>query len=134
MKLYRGLKQNEVQLYSPTVQKKVWESWSKLLQKRKQGDFSYPSELDVEIQSLKKLGRLSYQHFSDDEHTAVAYAKREGGVIIELDVPLSDIKKHFILEFQNFSKRKKRFEVVYMVKGADLHRYSKKWRIKIKKP
>lgn len=134
MKLYRGLKRNEVQLYSPAVQKRVWESWSKVLQKRERGDFFYPTELDVEILSLEKLGRLSYQHFSDDARTAVAYAKKEGGIVIEIDVPLPDIKKCFMLEFQNFSKRKQRFEVVYIVRGADLYRYSKKWKIKVKKP
>lgn len=133
MKLYRGLKERDVQLYSPAVQGKVWDSWSKLLQKRARGDFSYPSELDAEVQSLEKLGRLSYQHFSDDERTANAYAKQENGVVIEIDVPLSDIKKHFMLEFQNFSKRKKRFEIVYLVRGADLYRSSKKWKIKMKK-
>jgi hypothetical protein len=134
MKLYRGLKGRDVQLYSPAVQRNVWDSWSKLLQKRTRGDFSYPSELDVEVLSLEKLGRLSYQHFSDDERTAHAYAKQENGVVIEIDVPLSDIKKYFTLEFQNFSKRKKSFEIVYIVRGADLHRSSKKWKIKIKKP
>lgn len=133
MRLYRGLKERDVQLYSPAVQGKVWDSWSKLLQKRARGNFSYPSELDAEVRSLEKLGRLSYQHFSDDERTANAYAKQENGVVIEIDVPLSDIKKYFMLEFQNFSKRKKSFEIVYIVRGADLHRSSKKWKIKMKK-
>ena len=130
MKLYRGFKGRDVQLYSPAVQRKVWDSWSKLLQKRARGDFSYPSELDAEILSLEKLGRLGYQHFSDDERMANAYAKQENGVVIEIDVPLSDVKKYFTLEFQNFSKRKKKFEVVYLVKGSDLYRHAKTWMLK----
>lgn len=133
MKLYRRLKQKDIQLYSPAIQEKVWGSWSEVLQKRERGDLSYPFELDVEILSLEKLGRLSYQHFSDDERTANAYAKREKGAVIEIDVPLADLKRYSILEFQNFSKRKKSFQIVYIVKGSDLHRCSKKWKVKMKK-
>lgn len=134
MKLYRGLKQKDIQLYSPAIQEKVWGSWSKVLQKRERGDLSYPFELDAEMLSLEKLGRLSYQHFSDHERTANAYAKKEKGVVIEIDVPLADLKRYFILEFQNFSKRKKSFEIVYIARGSDLHHCSKKWKMKIKKP
>ncbi len=121
-----------MQLYSRVVQDKVWNSWKNVLQKRVKGDFSYPLELDAEICSLEKLGRLSYQHFSDDRRMAAAYAKQKKGVVIEIDIPLTDIKKYCIVEFQNFSKRKKSFEIVYIVKGSDLCRHAKKWKMQTK--
>lgn len=134
MKLYRGLKQSDFVSYSPSLQAQTWKEWEKLLQRRIKGDLAYPHDMNSEILALEKMQHLTYQHFSDDKETALAYAKREQGVVVEVDVPLVDIKKYFMLEFQNFSKRKKRFELVYIVRGTDLHRHSKQWGLKTRQP
>lgn len=64
---------------------------------------------------------------------AEGYAKKVGGLLIELNIPIKDILNYFDLEFQNFSRRKKKFELVYRVKGSLLLKNSKKWGLKVGK-
>jgi len=48
-------------------------------------------------------------------------------------VPIHEVVKHFRIEFQNYGKRKKRFELVYVVDGSLLKRKSSQWKLKVKK-
>ena len=54
-------------------------------------------------------------------------------MLVELSVPVKDVLQHFDVEFQNFGQRKKRFEIVYAVRGGALARFSAKWKLKVRK-
>ncbi|MGE4133327.1 MAG: hypothetical protein AB7F86_16915 [Bdellovibrionales bacterium] len=66
-----------------------------------------------------------YRGLSSDD-----YARKVGGLLVEISVPMADVLKHFDIEFQNFGRRKKQFEIVYCVKGSILAKYGKKWKLK----
>jgi hypothetical protein len=94
------------------------------------GNFKYPQQLDRSINALHKNLRLEYQYFTDSKVIAESYARKVGGLLVELSVPLNEVLKHFDIEFQNFGRRKKQFEIVYCVKGSTLAKYGKRWRLK----
>lgn len=131
MKLYRGLSAKEFGLASEKMlleNKKVWKS---ILVNREQGNFRYPNNLDQPIALLQKNLRLEYQHFTDSKLIAEGYARKVDGILIELNVSIEDILRYFDLELQNFARRKKKFEIVYRVKGSVLSKKREKWHLKI---
>lgn len=130
LKLYRGLSSDEFNLATDGVFKENKRVWSSILANRTNGDFDYPHELDRPITTLHKNLRLEYQYFTDSKVIAEGYARKVGGLLVELSVPLNDVLKHFDIEFQNFGRRKKQFEIVYCVKGSTLAKYGKRWRLK----
>lgn len=133
MKLYRGIKNERFEQLSPQLKADVDLMWKKVIAHRAALDFSYPSDLNTEILSLSKLARLSQQHFTDRKDIAASYAKMEGGVVVEIDVPEDEIVKYFRIEFQNFAKRKENFELVYVVQGELLAERSASWKLKVLK-
>jgi hypothetical protein len=133
LKLYRGLSSDEFNLATADVFKENKKVWSSILENRLNGDFDYPHELDRPITTLHKNLRLEYQYFTDSKVIAEGYARKVGGLLVELSVPLRDVLKHFDIEFQNFGRRKKQFEIVYCVKGSTLAKYGKRWRLKVQR-
>ncbi len=133
MKLYRGLSADEFKLVSKKMLKENKLIWSSILKNRAQGEFGYPDNLDRPITLLQTNMRLEYQYFTDSKMIAEGYVKKIGGLLIELNIPIKDILNYFDLEFQNFSRRKKKFELVYRVKGSLLLKNSKKWGLKVGK-
>jgi hypothetical protein len=130
LKLYRGLSSDELILATDDVFKENKKVWSSILEHRLNEDFDYPQELDRPITTLHKNLRLEYQYFTDAKLIAEGYARKVGGLLVELSVPLNDVLKHFDIEFQNFGRRKKQFEIVYCVKGSTLAKYGQRWRLK----
>ena len=130
LKLYRGLSSDEFSLATDDVFKENKKVWSSILEYRLNGDFDYPHELDRPITTLHKNLRLEYQYFTDSKVIAEGYARKVGGLLVELSVPFNEALKHFDIEFQNFGRRKKQFEIVYCVKGSTLAKYGKRWRLK----
>jgi hypothetical protein len=133
LKLYRGLSSSEFNIATEEVFKQNKNSWASILENRLKGDFKYPQNLDRSITTLHKNLRLEYQYFTDSKEIAEGYAKKVGGLLVEIAVPLKDVLEHFDIEFQNFSRRKKNFEIVYCVKGSILAKQGKKWRLKVGK-
>lgn len=131
LKLYRGLSAEEFQLASKDLAKRNKATWSAILEKRARGDFRYPAELDQAILALHRDLRLEYQYFTDTKSIAEGYARKVRGLLVELSVPVADLLAHFDVEFQNFGQRKKRFEIVYAVRGATLARLGAKWKLKV---
>lgn len=131
LKLYRGLSSDEFNLATDDVFKENKKVWSSILEHRLIGDFDYPNHLDRSITTLHKNLRLEFQYFTDSKAIAEGYAKKVGGLLVELVVPIQDVIKHFDIEFQNFGRRKKQFEIVYCVKGSTLAKNGKRWRMKI---
>jgi hypothetical protein len=129
MKLYRGLKSSHFVERNKEVEQKFNEGWRQVLSLREQGDLSYPEHLNKVIIELFRLQGYTRQYFTDDRSIALAYAKAEHGVLVEIDVSVDDILEHFIIEFQNYSKRRQSFEVTYIVRGADLAKYTKRWKL-----
>ena len=107
MKLYRGIKAKEFSHFTPDVAKRLNGTWKAILQKRGSGDLSYPDSLNDDILAASKLVRLQRQHFTDNKEIAASYATANQGLLVEIDVPVADITKHFTLEFQKFAQRKK---------------------------
>lgn len=133
MKLYRGIKSNEYKEITKDILEEFNQGWEKILKIRGSGNFKYPNELNEVILNLFKHQYLVRQYFTDDKKIAESYAKKENGLMLKIDVPIKNILKFFILEFQNYPNRKKSFEVTYIVKGRDLIANSKKWNLKIQK-
>lgn len=131
LKLYRGISADGFNLASDDVFKKNKKVWASILEHRVKGDFNYPHELDKDINALHKSLRLEYQYFTDNKTIAEGYAKKVGGLIVELSVPLKDVFELFDIEFQNFGRRKKQFEVVYCVKGSALVKHGRRWRLTV---
>jgi hypothetical protein len=131
IKLYRGITADEFIFASDDLVKKNKKMWAQLLSKRAEEDFRYPREMDNAIVELHANLRLEYQYFTDSKSIAYAYAHKARGILLEMTVPVSEIAKHFDLEFQNFSSRKKRFEIVYRVKGSVLKKFNKTWKLKM---
>lgn len=130
MKLYRGIKSSEFKHFTDDTATELEQTWSSILKLRSQGKLEYPKHLDPEISRAEKLIRLQRQNFTDRREIALDYAKTYGGALIEIDVPLADILKYFRIEFQNFGKRKSRFEVVYVVDAKPLKKFKRKWKLK----
>jgi len=130
MKLYRGIKTRE---YREKISRQYENNWRKILKERAKGNFRYPLELDNTIKDLFKFQPLERQNFTDNKEIAEKYAKEEKGLLIEISVPIKEITKHFTLEFQNYAKRRKVFEIVYVVNGSDLAKNRKKWNLKVRK-
>lgn len=133
LKLYRGISASEFNLASGSLFRENKRSWEAILQRRVRGRFDYPSDLDKMIQSLHKNLRLEYQYFTDSKRIADGYARKVGGILVELTVPLGDVVSKFDLEFQNFGRRKKNFEIVYCIRGSVLAKHHKRWRLNIRK-
>jgi hypothetical protein len=130
LKLYRGLSSEEFNHATDELFKQNKKVWASILVHRLKGDFKYPQQLDRSINALHKNLRLEYQYFTDSKVIAEGYARKVGGLLVELAVSLNDVLKHFDIEFQNFSRRKKQFEIVYCVKGSTLAKYGRRWRLK----
>ncbi len=130
LKLYRGISADEFNLATDDVFKENKKVWSSILEHRLNGDFDYPNHLDRSITTLHKNLRLEYQYFTDSKVIAEGYARKVGGLLVELSVPLNDVLKHFDIEFQNYGRRKRQFEIVYCVKGSTLAKFGKRWRLK----
>ncbi len=133
LKLYRGLSSDEFHLASDDVFKANRAAWAAILEKRVKGDRRYPSDLDRAITTLHRNIRLEHQYFTDDREIAEGYARKVGGLLVELEVPVKDVLEIFDIEFQNFGRRKKKFEVVYCVRGSELVRNAKRWKLKVGK-
>jgi len=131
LKLYHGLSSDGFNLATDEVFEQNKKAWASIIDRRAKNDFKYPQELDRSITSLHKNLCLEYQYFTDSKPIAEGYARKVGGLLVELSVPLKDILEYFDIEFQNFSRRKKQFEIVYCVKGSTLAKNGKKWRIKV---
>jgi hypothetical protein len=130
MKLYRGLKTADFQLLDEATSKSVRDIWKKVLLRRSKGDFSFPEKLSAEIQEQERQIRLRRQHFTDNKEIAARYAKASGGSLVEIDVSVEEISRVFDIEFQNFGKRRKKFELVYVIDAEVLRRRAKKWKLK----
>lgn len=130
LKLYRGLSSSEFNIATDKVLKKNKKTWSLILKERAKGNFDYPENLNKNIVNLHTDLRLEYQYFTDSKTIATAYASKVSGTLIEISVSIKDLLQHFDIEFQNFGRRKKRFEIVYCVKGSLLAKYSKRWKLK----
>jgi hypothetical protein len=133
LKLYRGLSSDEFNLATDEVFRQNRDTWASILAQRVKGNLNYPPQLDRSISALHKNLRLEYQYFTDSKVIAEGYARKVGGLLVELSVPLRDVLKHFDIEFQNFGRRKKQFEIVYCVKGSTLAKYGKRWRLKVQR-
>lgn len=132
MRLYRGIKAKEFAHFTPEVSNRLKSTWKSILQIRESGDFTYPDDLNDEILEASKVTRLQRQHFTDNKEIAEGYAKANHGLLVEIDVPVSDILSHFTIEFQKFAQRRKSFEVVFVIDAAMLSSRSKKWKLKAK--
>ena len=128
--LYRGLKTDNFIHRGKEIEKEFSEGWRELLRYRAGGDLSYPEELNEVVIRMNKLQSYTRQYFTDRRDLAESYAKREKGVLVSIEVPINDILEDFVIEFQNYSKRKDKFDVVYVIKGSDLYRNRKKWNFK----
>ncbi len=134
MKLYRGLKSEEFREFSNELAAESDALWTAIISRRARGQLSFPVELSSAIRRLERVNRLRKQHFTDHRAIALKYAKLNGGALVEIDVPVSQIVRCFFLEFQNFAKRKKSFEVVYLVDAKVLLQNAAKWRMKVTRP
>lgn len=130
IRLYRGLSSPEFRNLDPAGQRRQKKIWSELLVLRAAGDFSYPEGMDAEIRWLEGSLRLGVQYFTDREAVARAYARREGGSLVSIEVPVPEVLRCFRKEFQNFGRRKKLFELVYAVDGMLLWKKRKAWKLK----
>lgn len=134
MKLYRGLKSSEFKIFDASLASHSASVWEKILKMRAKGNFKFPEDLSKDIVELEKTNRLRRQYFTDNKSIALAYAKENHGLLLEIDPGIGDILKNFHLEFQNFGKRKKSFELVYAIDAATLLLNSKKWKLKEIRP
>ncbi len=131
IKLYRGLKTDSLTIVDQDMASRHAVLWHKILTHR-QGSTKYPTDLDNSIAKLHEETRLYRQVFSDCRATAERYLNdSDDGVIVELEVPISELIRHFELEIQNYSKRKQHFEIVYTVRSAVLADHMQSWCCKI---
>lgn len=133
LKLYRGLSSSEFNIATDKVLKRNKDSWALILKERAEGNFNFPMHLSQAITTLHKDLRLEYQYFTDSKPVAEAYARKVNGLLVELSVPVKDLLDFFDIEFQNFGRRKKQFEIVYRVKGSTLAKNGKRWRMKVRR-
>jgi hypothetical protein len=130
MKLYRGLKEKEFKGLTKQLQLQLKSNWKHILTRRSGGDFSFPKNLSKAVNEISMLTRLHDQHFTDRKDVALQYAKSNRGLLLEINPSVEDVLSHFKLEFQNFSKRHKKFEVVYRVDGSRLLKMSRRWKLR----
>lgn len=130
MKLYRGLKSGEFERLSREVQDSLRQNWKPILHRRSRGDLSFPKDLSQNIKRLVSLVRLQDQYFTDNRSIAEGYARTNGGLLVEIKPSMDDLLEHFKVEFQNFSKRSRQFELVYRTSGLTLSKMSKRWKLK----
>lgn len=130
MKLYRGIQSKEYIEHSIELDEQFKTAWRKILTQREIGNFTYPEELNNLIIKLYKNQPLTRQYFTDNVEVAERYLK-VGGLVIELDVPIEDILDNFIIEFQNYSKRKEKFEVTYLTHSKVILENKLKWKMKV---
>lgn len=131
MKLYRGLKSSEFKPYSSEIDNDLKGVWRAILSRRSKGNWSFPEHLAEDVLRAEKLLRLQRQHFTDRKDIALSYAKANKGALVEIEVSQEDILSKFRIEFQNFGRRKKSFEIVYVVDAGILHKQRKKWKLKV---
>lgn len=131
LKLYRGVSSDESILLSKETLIENRKAWESILKNRLNGKMVYPLDLDETIKILHKKLRLERHYFTDSRKIAEGYAKKFGGILVELSVPLKDVFRYFELDFQNFSRRKKHFEFVYCLRGGILSKHHKKWNLKV---
>ena len=131
MKLYRGLKSEQFQLFDEAIERELHDHWQGVVERRERGDFSYREEENAAILRLEKLHRLYHQNFTDNEAIAREYAHAQGGALVTVDVPVPDILEHWKVEFQNFGKRRTKFELVYVVDGRTLARHKDRWKLHV---
>ncbi len=131
MKLYRGLKGEVFKEFTDDVSKQHRDSLYKILMIRERGEWDYPSELSKDISWLKKHESLQRLYLTDCRDIAYEYAKSNQGLVIEVDVPIDDILKYFIIEFQNYSKRHTSFELVYFIDSKAFDTHKEDWDIKV---
>lgn len=134
MKLYRGITSEEYLEHTEEIENRFKDGWRKILEYRDKGDFSYPEELNTIVIELYKTQPLTRQYFTDNKVITEQYIKSEGGLVIEIDVPIEDILNHFIVELQNYSKRRAQFEVTYLVHGKTLLENKNSWKMQISMP
>ena len=130
LRLYRGIKADDFVFDGPAAAKRHDSLWREILEHRQESG-RYPSHLNAEIIRLHGETRLRHQAFSDQRETAERYLSRQGGLLVELEVPLDDILRYFELEIQNYAKRKRSFEIVYTVRSSVLARHAETWRCRI---
>lgn len=130
MKLYRGIKCEEITFLTEEVKNEINSVIGSLLQLRQSGDFHYPEKMNGEIIKSRQLLRLRDQYFTDRKDIAEDYAKSENGLLLEMDVPPEDILEFFKVEFQDFGKRKEDFQLVYRVDGEILLKNRDTWNVK----
>ena len=133
MKLYRGIRSEEFELLSAKSWQESRKVWLELIRSREHGNFRYPADLEDKIRDIARIAHLERQHFTDDRKIAERYAKAHKGILVELDVPVLDVVKHFRLEFQNFASRRKKFEIVYVVEAKVITRRARAWKLKVRK-
>lgn len=131
MKLYRGITSKEYLEHTEETENRFRDGWRKILEYREAGDLSYPEELNDVVLELYKTQFLTRQCFTDNKAITEKYIRSEGGLIIEIDVPIGDILDYFVVEFQNYSKRRDQFEVTYLVHGAVLLENKNRWKMQI---
>ncbi len=131
MKLYRGLKAAEYIEFDSAQFQHYKNDWEELLCERAQGNISFTEELAPVVKRLRQSERLTRQYFTDNEMIAKQYTKSVAGILIQIDVPVSDILKYFTLEFQNYNKRQERLEIVYLVDSLTLSKKKKEWSLQI---
>ena len=130
MKLYRGTKE-KYKPFSKEIEKEINSGWKKILEKREVGDLKFPEELNTTITSLSRLQKLHRQYFTDNKKIAESYAKENNGSLVEIELPKEEIVKNFIIEFQNYSKRKESFEIVYLIESKNILKNKEKWNLKV---
>ncbi len=133
LQLYRGISADEFKVLSAKELSQSRRNWKPLLAKRVAKDMSYPTEMDHVVQHLERIARLERQHFTDNAAIAKSYARKVDGVVVAIDVSIHDVIKHFRLEFQNFAKRKKNFEIVYIVDAKIMAKNLRRWKFKTKR-
>jgi len=132
IKLYRGMASDVLNLHDRSHFNKQKKFLHWILALRSSGKMQYPDFLDEQVQAFEKLLRTERQHFTDDREIARSYAKKNKGILIEVVVPIHEVVKHFRIEFQNYGKRKKKFELVYVVDGSLLKKNSSRWKLKVR--
>lgn len=131
IKLYRGLQANDFTLVDQEMIAWQNEAWRKILAHRDKTS-EYPEHLNNLIIQLHKETRLNRQVFTESRSTAKRYiAGKDGGILIELSVPINDILQYFELEIQNYSKRRQCFEVVYTIRSSVLAEFMQAWHCRI---
>lgn len=133
MKLYRGITSEEYLEHTEEIENRFKDGWRKILEYRDKGDLSYPEELNDVVIQLYKTQSLTRQYFTDNKNITEQYIRSEGGLIIEIDVPIEDILNNFVIEFQNYSKRRDRFEVTYLIHGKVLLDNKDRWKLQVSK-